>query len=378
MQRGDDSSISQQFIKSFNSALFRTLVYFVLLVLGLLALYKFIPYITDAAFLIIMAVVLTALISPVINMLEARGLKRGFAVAIFFLLTFGFLGFVIARGTPKMLDEIGRLKNLIPANATNGTLDQMIGQFNTWIAPYLPNFQIDTAMVTKVTSSFFSQIGGIVTGALSAVSSFIFILIITIFFLVDGRRIMKALIGIVPNQYFEMSLNISYKTQAQLTNFLRGQMIAAGGVGIQSIIGLHILNWGFGANISGPFLIGGIAGLANIIPYIGPFAGMLPAITVSLFNNMGDPVAASHYYYIIHIVVMFAIVQFIDNNFISPLVVSGSMEMHPLTVMLVILIGSKWGVLGMLLAVPGWGIVKVIFYELLNGIRQHRAAAPDI
>lgn len=371
----DDNTVNLPFIRAFHSALFRTLVNFVLLLLGLFLAYNFIPYISDALFMIVMATVLTAVISPAIDWLEARGVKRGLAVAIFFLIAFALIGFLISRGAPAMIEEVGKLKDLIPAKAQSGTLDQLIGQFNDWVGQYFPDATIDTAMVAKVTSSFFSQLGNIVTSAVSAFSTFIFIVIITVFFLVDGRRMMKSLIGMVPNQYFEMSLNIAYKTQEQLTNFLRGQMIAASGVGIQSIIGLHILNWIFHANISGPFLIGGVAGFANIIPYIGPFAGMLPAIVVSLFNNFGDPIAAGHMYFIPHIVVMFAIVQFIDNNFISPLVVSSSMEMHPLTVMLVILIGSKWGILGMLLAVPGWGIIKVIFYEVLTGIRQHRAAA---
>lgn len=374
MQVSDDNSVNQKFIRAFHSALFRTLVNFVLLILALIGAYKFIPFISDAVFMVIMAVVLTAVISPAIDWLEAKGVKRGLAVALFFIITFSLVGMVIARGAPALIDEIGKLKNLIPSKSTNGTVDQLIGKFNDWVAQYLPSLQIEPAMVAKVTSSFFSQIGTVVTTTLSAFSSFLFILIITVFFLVDGRRMMKALIGMVPNQYFEMSLNIAYKTQEQLTNFLRGQMIAAGGVGIQSIIGLHILNWVFDANISGPFLIGGIAGVANIIPYIGPFAGTLPAIVVSLFNNFGDPVAASHMYFIPHIIIMFIIVQLVDNNFISPLVVSGAMEMHPLTVMLVILIGSKWGVVGMLLAVPGWGIVKVIFHEVMSGIRQHRAA----
>ncbi|HCW76144.1 MAG TPA: hypothetical protein DHU63_06360 [Candidatus Marinimicrobia bacterium] len=375
MKVSDDHAVNLPFIRSFHKALFRTLVNFVLLLLGLFALYNFIPYISDALFMIVMATVLTAVISPAIDWMEARGMRRGFAVAIFFLVAFALVGFLISRGAPALIEEIGKLKDLIPADADNGTLDQLIGKFNTWVAQYFPDATIDSAMVAKVTSSFFAQIGSILSSTVSAFSSVVFILIITMFFLVDGRRMMKGLIGMVPNQYFEISLNISYKTQQQLTNFLRGQMIAASGVGIQSIIGLHILNWVFDANISGPFLIGGIAGFANIVPYIGPFAGMLPAVIVSLFNNFGDPVAASHLYFIPHIVVMFIIVQFIDNNFISPLVVSSSMAMHPLTVMLVILIGSKWGILGMLLAVPAWGIVKVIFYEVLTGIRQHRAAA---
>jgi predicted PurR-regulated permease PerM len=100
-----------------------------------------------------------------------------------------------------------------------------------------------------------------------------------------------------------------------------------------------LLNWIFDTNISGVLLISTIAGMANMIPFVGPFMGMVPAIIVSLFNNLGDPVAASHFYFILHIIGMFLIVQMIDNNIISPIVVSGSMEMHPLTVILLILVG---------------------------------------
>ena len=69
---------------------------------------------------------------------------------------------------------------------------------------------------------------------------------------------------------------------------------------------------------------------------------------------------------------MFFIVQMIDNNLISPIVVSGSMEMHPLTVILLILIGSQIGVLGMFLAVPAWGIFKVVIQEIYQGLKGHR------
>ena len=105
-----------------------------------------------------------------------------------------------------------------------------------------------------------------------------------------------------------------------------------------------------------------------MIPFVGPFMGMVPAIIVSLFNNLGDPIAASHFYYILHIIGMFLIVQMIDNNIISPIVVSGSMEMHPLTVILLILVGSQIGVLGMFLAVPAWGISKVVIQEVYQGL----------
>lgn len=363
--------IDSQSVRFFHQSLFKTLVYFFALILILAGMYKALPLVVDAIFLIIVATVLTAILSPLVDRLESNGIKRIWGALMVFGGIFTILGTAIVRGIPTMLAEIGRIKDMIQEQSTTDSLNSMIDNINAKISQIIPNFQLDTSMVSDLTSQFFGQLGSVLAGALDTLTTIVFILIITMFFLIDGSKMLKRMIGMVPNRYFEMSLNISYKTKQQLTNFLRGQLLAALGVGIQSVIGLSLLNWIFEANISGVLLIGSIAGMANMIPFVGPFMGMAPAIVVSLFNNLGDPVAAANFYYIGHIIVMFFIVQMIDNNVISPIVVSGSMEMHPLTVILLILVGSQIGVLGMFLAVPAWGIFKVIVQEVYNGLKGH-------
>ena len=363
--------IDSHSVRFFHQSLLKTLIYFFALILILFAGYKALPLVMDAVFLIIVATVLTAILNPLVDRLESAGVKRIGGALIVFGGIFGIIGTGIVKGIPTMLGEIGRIKDMIQQQSTTDALNTMIDSINAKISQVIPNFKLDTSMVSDLTAQFFGQLGSVLAGALDTVATIVFILIITMFFLIDGSKMLKRLIGMVPNRYFEMSLNISYKTKQQLTNFLRGQLLAALGVGIQSIIGLSLLNWIFDANISGVFLIGSIAGMANMIPFVGPFMGMAPAIVVSLFNNLGDPVAAANFYYIIHIIVMFFIVQMIDNNVISPIVVSGSMEMHPLTVILLILVGSQIGVLGMFLAVPAWGIFKVIVQEVYKGLKGH-------
>jgi len=363
--------INQESIRYFNRNLFRSLIFFILGILLLIGIYKVLPYFLETMFMVAMAIILTAIIGPLIDRLETRGIRRLYGVLLFFGLLIALLVFGAVRGIPVLLTEVGKISDGISSATSGSSMEEMLGSLNTWIAKYLPDRQISMETVTEYSSRFFGQIGSLLANAAKAGVNLLFIVIITFFFLVQGDRMMKRLIESVPNRYFEMALNISYKTQKQLTNFLRGQLLAATGVAIMSIIGLHILNWTFDANISGPFIIGSIAGFANMIPYIGPFIGMVPAILVSLFNNMGDPAAASQLYYALHIIVMFLIVQQIDNYVISPVVVSGSMEMHPLTVMLVVFIGSQFGVLGMFLAVPVWGIIKVLVLELYQGLKGH-------
>ena len=170
----------------------------------------------------------------------------------------------------------------------------------------------------------------------------------------------KGMIARVPNRYFEMVLNLIYKIEQQLGGYIRGQMLDSLIIGILSIIALYILK------IDYYFFIGAIAGLANMIPYLGPIVGAVPAILVSL---MGTPSITP----IIWIAVSFALIQLIDNVIISPLIVAKSVNIHPLLVIIVIFIGERLlGVLGMLIAVPVTGILNVIFKETIWSFRNYR------
>ena len=154
---------------------------------------------------------------------------------------------------------------------------------------------------------------------------------------------------------------------------MQGQLLAASTVAILSILGLLILNK-TGANLTLVLFIGIIAGFANLIPMIGPFVGMVPAILIAIMNNVGSEIALNHQifnilpspFYIFDIILMFIVVQQIDNNFITPLVVGDSVGLHPMAVMLVLLIGGTLiGPLGMLFAIPVAGIIKVISREIV-------------
>jgi predicted PurR-regulated permease PerM len=106
---------------------------------------------------------------------------------------------------------------------------------------------------------------------------------------------------------------------------------------------------------------------------VGPFVGMIPAILVALMNNLGSDVALAHQlfgvipspFYILDIIFMFIVVQQIDNNLITPILVGESVGLHPMIVMIVLLIGGTlMGPLGMLFAVPTAGVIKVILDEI--------------
>jgi len=113
--------------------------------------------------------------------------------------------------------------------------------------------------------------------------------------------------------------------------------------------------------------------LANLIPLIGPFVGMVPAILIAFMNNIGNDAATAHMlfgvmpspFFILDIILMFLIVQQIEGNLITPTLVGKSVGLHPMLVMISLLIGGTiLGPLGMLFAVPATGVLKVILKEI--------------
>jgi predicted PurR-regulated permease PerM len=183
---------------------------------------------------------------------------------------------------------------------------------------------------------------------------------ITFFLLKDGRTIKKALIQLVPNRYFEMSLSLLHKTGLQLGRYIRGQLLVSSIVGTLSIIGLYTLG------IPYFFIIGAIAGMANMIPYFGPIVGSIPGVLVAIMEK-GTMEA------VIGVIIVFALVHLLDNILISPIIVSRSVHLHPLLVIIVIIIGSNVaGIVGMLVAVPVFAVLQVIVKEIIWSFQNYR------
>ncbi|MFZ5354690.1 MAG: AI-2E family transporter [Bacillota bacterium] len=133
---------------------------------------------------------------------------------------------------------------------------------------------------------------------------------------------------------------------AVVSSFIRGQLLDGLIVGILSSIGLALIGLDF------PVLIGMTAGVANIIPYFGPIIGSVPAVIVGLLS--GTPLKA------LFAVLVLVAVQQLDSIIIAPKVVGESVGLHPVFVMLSLIVGAYFGLLGMLLAVPTAGIVKLL------------------
>lgn len=176
--------------------------------------------------------------------------------------------------------------------------------------------------------------------------------VLAFYILKDLDAIKETLQKFIPDKYKEKTLDIISEIDAVVGGYIRGQLLIALSVGILASIALLILG------VDYPILIGFITGVLNIIPYFGPFVGGLLAVIVALFQS---PALA-----LLVILVMVGI-QLIDGMFLSPNIMSQQVNVHPVIVVFALLIGgSLFGIIGMLLAIPVVASIKALFIYFIE------------
>ena len=330
-------------------------IIFFLVIIGWL-MYK----LADLLTVVIVSFLIAYILDPVASFMEAKGLSRSNATAIIFLVFFLIIALNIWLVLPGIFSQLFVLQKQLSSGGT----DNMILSLQDFIKNSVGAIDVESIDLKGKMEAFMAGASAEVMVILSNIGSIIsavaIIPFVVYFFLRDGRNMKKVFISYIPNRYFEITLNIMHKIDGQLGGYLRGQFTEATVVGLLGTIALLILN------VKYSIIIGIFAGLANMIPYVGPVAGAVPAIIVTLVN--GGSMTT-----IIYIVIAFAIVQFIDNMIVQPIVLSKSVDLHPLIIVFAVLIGGKFfGLLGLLLAVPVAGMIKVTSSEIYYGIKKFR------
>jgi putative permease len=314
-----------------------------------------------AAQVVIISLLLAYILDPVATFLEARGLSRGMATLAILLL----LGALIATGAALLVPVVAEQLKGLQSGATNTAATSAVQKIELLIKERLSFLGLESLDLGAKLGEFKQSIGGrvfdfLITDSLELVVSAVTIPFMMFFFIKDGRDLKKRVVSMVPNRYFEFTLDLLYKMDVQLGNYLRGQFVDALTFGLLSIIALWIL----GVNYF--VFLGVFAGLANLIPYVGPIAGMVPAAVVAVLGS-GDLGSG------VSVVIAFVILKMADDFVVQPLVVASSVEMHPVLVLIAIMVGGGlYGILGMLLAVPVAGFFKVVLKEGVATYRKYR------
>ncbi|HLS61215.1 MAG TPA: AI-2E family transporter [Virgibacillus sp.] len=340
-----------------NKRWFQTLVLLILIFLLILLLSKtsfiFDPmgkYIGAVAVPIIGAGILYYLTKPVMHFFENKlRIHRILAILLVFLILTCLLFLFILYIFPIAQHQIENLIHNIP-KMVKGTQNLILSlQSNQIIIPE----QIDDAIndfmnnIQVYVENAISYLFGIITHLVTLVLSLFLIPFFLFFMLKDGDKLVPFITQIFKKKKADNIKRLLGKIDVVLTGFIQGQLIVSFFLGILLFIGYLVIGLNYALTIA---LFGM---LMNVIPFLGPFLAVIPALLVAFFQ---DPIM------VVWVAIITLIAQQIESNLISPNVMGRVLALHPLTVITVILAaGGIAGFLGILFAVPFYAIIKTIF-----------------
>lgn len=308
------------------------------------------------------ALVIAYLLNPIIVRLEARKVPRIYGIFLIYTVSSIIIIAITIFIVPEIINNTKELMVTIPEITS-----KYQGIFNNFMSgikssnwpPDVKNaiyreIQNSAIMAQNFIMDMLKKSISTLLETLTMIFDVILAMIIAYYFIKDVEFFKSSVLSITPRKWRNGIVATGRDIHNILSSFIRGQILTAMIIGILEMIGLSIVG------IKYPLILGLIGGAANIIPYFGPIIGAIPAVAIALIDS---------HLKVIWTVIVFVIIQQIDNAFISPKIIEGGLGLHPVTTILAVLVGGEFfGILGMLLAVPAAAILKVIARRVVEAI----------
>ncbi len=316
---------------------------------------------TDGLFLpILLSLIVTFLLDPVVQLLERKQISRTASIFIVYFLLLSIIAIMLMLiGPANWKGMVQALKADFPRYISRALdyINGLISNLQTHV-PFIKSYDLPARIREWAQSLLEVILAQTPKSAMRIGSLFLLVPLFSFFFLRDSRRLMRGLISLTPNRYFEMVLDIYDHISWQLSHFIRGRILEATIIGIVVWLGLSLTDIRYAP------ILGIIAGVTNLVPYIGPIVGMIPGLLIALV----DLGLGGQFWWILCVYLLIAQV-ILDNFILIPILISRVSNLHPLWVILAIVMGGKlYGVLGMIIGVPIASIINIIILE----IRQYR------
>ncbi|MBM7646397.1 putative PurR-regulated permease PerM [Scopulibacillus daqui] len=322
-------------------------------------------FIETVALPILLAGVCFYLFNPLIDFLERRGIARMISILALYILIIDIIALIVTSVIPLLREQIQSLISNLPQLSHD--IQSMIHQLTqSKIADKAGDaLNGDISKITKDLTGYISRYAaslskGImnVVGTVTEVVLSIAVLPFLLFYLLkDGKRLPDYIVMHLPNKIRHEAREILRDMNHAVSAYIRGQIFVAVCVGMLLFIGYSMI----GLNYA--LLLAVIAMVTNVVPYLGPIIAISPAIIIAIVTSP---------FMILKLAVVWVVVQLLEGKVISPQIMGKSLHIHPITVIFVILTaGNLFGIGGLILAVPGYAVLKVIAVHLYRFIRLH-------
>ena len=325
--------------------------------------FLFIPVI-DFLSVVMLPVILSGLLfyllNPLVDLMEKYKINRVLAISIIFVIIAVLLIIGLAVAIPNLQRQVVIFAQNVPSYLEDAdrVIDDLVTKrlpddFRPQLEQVLAQFSTQaTAWASNISSKAVNWVSAIISGTSQVIVALIIMPFMLFYLLRDGKGLRDYITQFLPNKLREPVGKVLSDVNQQLANYVRGQITVAVIVAIMFIIFFKIIGLRYAV------ALGVTAGVLNLVPYLGSFLAMIPALVLGL---IAGPVM------LLKVIIVFIVEQTIEGRFVSPLILGSQLNIHPITILFVLLTsGSMFGIWGVLLGIPIYASAKVVISEIFD------------
>lgn len=299
----------------------------------------------------VIAMIISYVLNPVVCLLNRRKVPRPVAVLLIYAVFLTSLTVVLMNLIPMFMEQLMELNEHMPQFAMKA--QSLADTFND--SEFLPESVregINNAL-NKLENGISEWIANYINGIGSTLNTLFVAFIIpflAFYILKDFQLIEKTVLAVVPKTRRKQTIKLLLEMDDALGNYIRGQFLVCVIIGVLAYIGYSLIGMPYA------LLLASVVAIFDIIPYLGPYFGAAPAVIMALTIS---------WKMVLYVVIVNFACQLLEGNIISPQVVGRSLNLHPLTIIFALLVGGEaGGIFGLILAVPCFAVLKVMFYHI--------------
>jgi len=321
---------------------------------------------------LVMAGVLYYLLNPLIDWMESKKIHRIGAISIVLIVIIGLIVWgiatlipVIREQTISLLDNwreyVDRFIAQVDEFFQNDLLSRLQAQLTGGEGDLSTSITEQADEVVGTTVSGIGNVFGIVSTTVLALITTPFILF---YLLKDGHHLPYHIMKFVPSRMREQTYRLLREMNMQISQYIRGQLLVAFFVGLMFWIGLSIIGLEYALTL------GILAGALNLIPFLGTFIAIIPIVVIAIVLH--SP------FMLLKVLIVFTIEQTLEGRVVQPLVLGSSLNIHPVTIIAVLLTaGSLFGLPGVILGIPAYAVLKVVLVHLFTWYQSYTGMYAD-
>lgn len=323
-------------------------------------------FIQTLFFPFILAGVLYYLFRPIVNALHKQKVPKTLAIILIYLGVIGVITILVLIVGPILQRQVNSLLNNLPylLNEIKALIIQL--QENDWVNRFQASesFSLEhlsenfTKYLNDAVTIISTNIASVIGVITNIVLFFIIVPFILFYMLKEGEKAPNQVLRLLPEKQIIEGRRILADLDRALSSYIQGQIIVSFCVGVLMYIGFLIIG------IEYSLILAIIAMFTNVIPFVGPWIGTVPAVIVAMIDSP---------FMVLKVLAVIIIVQQVESNFISPQIMGKKLAVHPLTIILLLIVAGRFaGIVGMLLAVPTYAVCKVVISHMYRLFKLRR------